>query len=186
MRAALTVYIFLLLTASAGAIDLLPEHRVHNIGNYCGWSSLESLANYHDIEGLKGLLKRVRQWDIDEKHQYVSVCYDHVMEEYLTRYKVPHKITKQWSMDRTLLEEYANTHGVAVALQAGNPHSIGCHMIVLTHYDSEPDGKVKFYDSSKPLDKSGKPKTWECGRGWFDRYWLGNACVIFRDKETTE
>jgi hypothetical protein len=72
-----------------------------------------------------------------------------------------------------VLEKYADSHGVVVSLKHGNPHSLGCHAIVLTSYNKS---TVCFYDSNKPNH------TYQCGRTWFDQWWLGDSLVLLNDK----
>jgi hypothetical protein len=80
----------------------------------------------------------------------------------------------QLSFQRDLLEQYAVSHGVVVALKQGNPWCGGCHSIVVSGYD---DSRVSFYDSSRPVH-NGEPKIWTCGRDWFDAWWLGDSLVL--------
>ena len=107
--------------------------------------------------------------------------YDHVIEAELKARGVRYELRRQFSYDRDLLEQYADSHGVAVSLKSGNPWSIGCHTIVVTRYS---DTEVEFYDSSKPVDDSQQPKVWRCGRTWFDTWWLGSSVVILPEADT--
>jgi hypothetical protein len=162
--------------APVSAIDIPIAARVRNIGGYCTWASLDTLARANGIGPLRGIMeaRRARQRTVADPG------YDHVIEAELKARGVRYQLRKQFSFNRDLLEQYANSHGVAVSLKSGNPWSIGCHTIVVTRYD---DTLVQFYDSSKPLDTSQQPKVWCCGRGWFDTWWLGSSVVIFPDDQ---
>ena len=161
----------LLSSAPASAIDIPVEARVRNIGGYCTWASLDTLARANGIEQLQGIMEARRA----TKRTIADPGYDNVIEAELQARGVRYQLRRQLSFERDLLEQYANSHGVAVSLKAGNPWSIGCHTIVVTWYD---ETTVEFYDSSKPVDSSQQPKVWSCGRGWFDAWWLGSSVVI--------
>jgi hypothetical protein len=161
--------IWLCFTANVAAIDLPEACRVRNIGPMCAWASLDTLARANEVQDLVGVLEyRRANWPEE-------LAYDGVIKAELDRRGVHYDFRNQYSYDRSLLYQYSVPFGVAVALKAGNPHSIGCHMIVVTHYDSK---RVEFYDSSKPV-RDGQPKTWRCGRPWFDQWWLGCSIVVF-------
>jgi hypothetical protein len=173
-----TAFFFILLSAApASAIDLPVAARVRNIGGYCTWACLDTLARANGIEKLQGVMeaRRASQGTADDPG------YDDVIEAELQARGVHYELRRQLSFERDLLEQYANSHGVAVSLKAGNPYSIGCHTIVVTRYD---DTTVEFYDSSKPVDAAKKPKVWTCGRGWFDAWWLGSSVVILPDDDS--
>jgi hypothetical protein len=101
----------------------------------------------------------------------------------LKKRKVNYLMHQEFSRKLDLLEKYADTNGVAVTFGRGNPHSVGCHMVVVTLFD---DNQVEFYDNSKPLDKEGKPKIWKCNRSWFNQSWLGDSIVILGDNENAD
>jgi len=158
------------------AIELPIAARVRNIGGYCTWASLDTLARTNGCGRLRGIFnaRRARQQTVADPG------YDHVIEAELKARGVRYELRPQFSYDRELLEQYADPHGVAVSLKSGNPWSIGCHTIVVTRYD---ETTVEFYDSSKPVDASQQPKVWTCGRAWFDTWWLGSSVVVFPDDE---
>jgi hypothetical protein len=135
---------------------------------------LETLARANGIDQLRGIMEARRA----SKGTVADPGYDSVIEAELQARGVRYQLRRQFSFERDLLEQYANSHGVAVSLKAGNPWSIGCHTIVVTRYD---ETTVEFYDSSKPVDASQQPKVWSCGRGWFDTWWLGSSVVILPD-----
>jgi hypothetical protein len=165
---------------AAAALELPVESRVKNVGSYCTWASLDTLARANGVEQLRGVMEERRR-----QHQSLpDPGYDETIEAELKTRGVKYELRPQWSFDRDLLECYAATHGVAVSLMSGNPWSIGCHTIVVTRYDED---WVEFYDSSKPIDANQRPKIWRCGRDWFDQWWLGSSVVVFPggDSETT-
>jgi hypothetical protein len=166
-------------TTHAAAFDLPIEARVQNVGSYCTWASLDTLARANGIPKLCGVMEERRQ----QNESQPDPGYDEKIEEELKSRGVRYALRGQWSFERDLLEQYAATYGVAVSLMAGNPWSIGCHTIVITHYDEQ---TVEFYDSSKPVDSDQRPKIWRCGRGWFDQWWLGSSVVVFPNDATME
>jgi hypothetical protein len=155
-----------------GAVELPVAARVENIGSYCTWASLDTLARANGIPRLCGVMEERRK----QNESQPDPGYDDKIEEELKARGVRYELRPQWSYDRDLLERYAAKHGVAVSLMAGNPWSIGCHTIVVTRYDKV---WVEFYDSSKPVDANKQPKIWRCGRTWFDQWWLGSSVVVF-------
>jgi hypothetical protein len=157
-----------------GAVELPVECRVHNIGPMCAWASLDTLARCHGVAKLVGVMEDRRRNKPDEK------AFDDVIRAELDRRGVDYRFTPQSSFDRQYLEHYTEHYGVAVALKEGNPHSIGCHMIVVTQYGPE---WVIFYDSTKH-SLNDRPKLWRCGRPWFDAWWLGNSVVVLPDNVT--
>lgn len=167
--------IFLLVcSAPVRAIDLPLAARIRNIGGYCTWASLDTLAHANGISRLRGILQARRA----SRRTVSDPGYDYAIEAELKARGVRYEIRPQFSYNRELLEQYADTHGVAVSLKSGNPWSIGCHTIVVTRYD---ETTVEFYDSSKPVDAAQQPKIWSCGRTWFDSWWLGSSVVILPD-----
>ena len=129
------------------AIELPIAARVRNIGGYCTWASLDTLARANGCGRLRGIFnaRRARQQTVADPG------YDHVIEAELKARGVRYELRPQFSYDRKLLEQYADAHGVAVSLKSGNPSSIGCHTIVVARYD---ETTVEFYDSRKPVDAS--------------------------------
>jgi hypothetical protein len=158
--------------APAAAKDLPVAARVNNVGSYCTWASLDTLARANGIPQLCGVMEERRK----QNESQPDPGYDEKIEEELKSRGVRYELRAQWSFDRELLEKYAERYGVAVSLMSGNPWSIGCHTIVVTHYD---EVWVEFYDSSKPVDAQKQPKIWRCGRAWFDQWWLGSSVVVF-------
>lgn len=189
----------LTLACPAFAFDIPVEKRVHNQGNYCTWASIETLGRTHGVEELTGLMqsrraqKTRRVW-APMQGQWTTVAasdpgYNFAVRRQLDELGVRYLLDDDYAFNRDTLWCYANTHGCVVTLKAGNPHSLGCHSIVVVHYDAD---IVRFYDSSKPFDdasqrfKSGKPKIWQCNRAWFDQWWAGNAIVILGDEAEGE
>jgi hypothetical protein len=163
--------VWLLTVSQLGAIELPVSVRVHNIGGYCTWASLDTLARANGIEQLKGVMERRRQ----QKASEPDPGYDEVIEAELQSCGVRYELRQQWSYETDLLEQYAETYGVAVSLMNGNPWSIGCHTIVVTKFTDE---IVEFYDSSRPMDEKKQPKIWRCGREWFNQWWIGSSVVV--------
>jgi hypothetical protein len=168
--------VFQALSWQAFALDLSLEARVKNIGGYCTWACLDTLARANGIGKLRGVFDDRRE----RAHAAADPGYDDEIELELQSRGVRYELRPQWSFKRDLLERYAYGYGVAVSLMAGNPWSIGCHTIVVTRFDED---WVEFYDSSKPVDQEKKPKIWRCGRGWFDQWWLGSSVVVFPDND---
>ncbi len=176
----ISLFLLILCNISFG-IEIDSKDRVYNSGGYCTWASLETLANANNINNLKGILVERKK---DTNNAVLDGGHDWLIKKELDEHKVKYEMRNQWSFDRTLLEKYVDSHGVAVALKQGNPHSIGCHMIVITKYDANANGgKVEFYDSSKPINSKREPKIWVCGRDFFDYWWLGSSVVILEDLE---
>ena len=155
----------------AGAIELPVDKRVQNIGGYCTWASLDTLARVNGIEQLQGVMEHRRK----QKCCQPDPGYDEEIETELKARGVRYELRRQWSYETDLLEQYAESYGVAVSLMNGNPWSIGAHTIVVTRFTAE---VVEFYDSSRPLDQNKQPKIWQCGREWFDQWWLGCSVVV--------
>ena len=157
----------------ASAIDLPQDARVPNRGPMCCWSSLETLARTHGIEQLYGLR------DDRYAQRPNEPAYDSVVKAELDRRQVDYRLTKHFSYDRSLLKQYADSHGVVVAFKAGAGWSSRCHAVVVTHYD---DDDVKFYCSDRRT-KNGTPHVWTASRAWFDRAWMGGSVVLLRPGE---
>lgn len=157
----------------AFAIELPDDVRVANRGPMCVWASLETLGKLHGVEELNGL----RDYRYTKRGS--EPAYDHVIKAELDRRGVEYKLTKQYSYDRKLLEQYANSHGVMVAFKAGSGWSVFCHAVTVISYDAE---RVEFYCSDKRL-KNGVPGMWKASRRWFDQAWLGGAVVIGRSDD---
>jgi hypothetical protein len=152
--------------------ELPVSARVQNIGGYCTWASLDTLARANGIEQLRGVMEQRREQNSCQP----DPGYDETIEAELQARGVRYEMRKQWSFETDLLEQFAEKHGVAVSLIHGNPWSIGCHTIVVTRFT---DDVVEFYDSSRPVDTDQKPKIWRCGREWFNQWWLGCSVVVF-------
>jgi hypothetical protein len=172
-------YLLISLTVMATALparglELPVSARVQNIGGYCTWASLDTLARANGIEQLRGVMEQRREQNSCQP----DPGYDETIEAELQARGVRYEMRKQWSFETDLLEQYAEKHGVAVSLIHGNPWSIGCHTIVVTKFTDE---SVEFYDSSRPVDTDQKPKIWRCGREWFNQWWLGCSVVVFPD-----
>jgi hypothetical protein len=166
-------------SAPISAIDLPLGARIRNIGGYCTWASLDTVAHANGISRLRGVFQARRE----SRRTTADPGYDYAIEEELKSRGVRYELRRQFSYDRELLEKYAGSYGVVVSLKSGNPWSIGCHTILITSYD---ETTVEFYDSSKPVDASQQPKIWSCGRDWFDTWWLGSSVVIFPDDDGTD
>jgi hypothetical protein len=152
-------------------LELPVAARVRNIGGYCTWASLDTLARANGIEQLRGVMEQRR-----EQNSYQpDPGYDETIEAELQARGVRYEMRRQWSFETDLLSQYAEKHGVAVSLIHGNPWSIGCHTIVVTKFTEE---VVEFYDSSRPVDTDQQPKIWRCGREWFNTWWLGCSVVV--------
>jgi hypothetical protein len=158
----------------AVAIDLPVEARVANVGSYCTWASLDTVARANGVQQLSGILEERRRRNMARP----DPGYDRTIAAELEARRVHYAICPQGSYDRNLLKRFANTYGVVVSLAAGNPWSIGCHTIVVTQYNDE---RVEFYDSSRPVDQYRRPRVWYCSRGWFDQWWIGSSVVVFPD-----
>ena len=160
----------------AAAVELPVEARVANVGGYCTWACLDTLARANGVAPLCGVMGDRRQKKAAEENPEIDPGYDEQIEAELQARGVRYELRPQWSFERDLLEQYAACYGVAVSLMSGNPWSIGCHTIVVTRYDED---WVEFYDSSKPVDKDKRPKIGAVGRAWFDEWWLGSSVVVF-------
>jgi hypothetical protein len=157
------------LLGSLAQAEIPPQARVLNKGGYCAWASLDTMARANGIRSLVGIFEDRR------KSGHVNdPGYDSLIIAELKARGVRYELRPFASYDRKLLENYAD-QGVMVSLLRGNPWSIGCHAIVVTRYDGQ---LVEFYDSSKPT-QGGQPKTWTCGRDWFDRWWTGASVAVF-------
>ena len=167
---------FILLCSPALAIDLPEECRVANRGPLCAWASLETLGNLHGIEQLKGLRDYRYTKRPNEK------AFDPVVKAELERRGVRFAMTPNLSYNRSLLERYADSHGVMVALRPNSGWSIYCHAVVINHYDADKAGAVEFYCSDK-RQSGGVKGTWKAPRVWFDRAWQGGSVVVFPDEE---
>lgn len=176
------LFLALAVHVTALGVDLPERCRVRNPANYCTWASLESLGRLHGVSPLRGLIALRQQRNggaFSDGGDMPKVI------QQLNELGVRHIAEADGTYNRRLLAERAEKYGVVVTIIAGNGHAnyvatdgrtySGCHSIVLTHFD---DSIVEFYDTSKPLDPQGQPKTWRAGRDWFDRYWSGNAIVI--------
>lgn len=159
----------------AFAVDIPDEHRIKNVGGYCTWSSIGTVAKHLGIERLQNVA--AERWYA--KDGQPDPGYDEDIIAELDSRKIKYEIRKQWSnSDVSLLEQYADKYGVVVSLIQGNPWSIGCHTIVVTAFNRE---TVEFYDSSRPTDDNHQPVTWACSRQWFETWWLGSSLVILPD-----
>jgi hypothetical protein len=156
-------------------LDLPVSARVENVGGYCTWASLDTLARANGVEQLRGVMEHRRQQNSCQP----DPGYDDTIEAELQSRGVRYEMRKQWSFETDLLEQFAGKHGVAVSLVDGNPWSIGCHTIVVTKFTEE---IVEFYDSSRPVDTNKKPKIWRCAREWFNTWWLGSSLVVLPDE----
>lgn len=160
--------------AAAQAVEIPEEARVRNKGGYCAWASLDTMARVNRIPRLVGILEQRRA----KLRTAMDAGYDWLIEAELKDRGVRYELRKFGSRDTSLLEQHAESHGVMVSLLAGNSYSRMCHAIVVTKYDAE---HVEFYDSDNPV-RDGKPKTWKCGRSWFDRWWTGASVVVFGEQ----
>src|SRR5262245_55906927 len=106
-------------SATTWAIDIPIAARVRNIGGYCTWASLDTLARANGVGRLRGILQARRA----TRRTAVDPGYDDVIEAELKARGVRYELRRQFSYDRDLLEQYANSHGVAVSLKSGNPWS---------------------------------------------------------------
>lgn len=140
------------------AIDIPQHARVPMTRANCAWACLETMANVHGIAELKGTQANN------------ALAYDDAIAQYLTKKNVKFRLTKQRSFEQSNLEQYANSHGVAVAFKPGNPHSNFGHMVVVTYYSNS---IIQFYDPAQP-----QRKNFTCGRAWFDKWWAGNSVVL--------
>jgi hypothetical protein len=177
-----SVFVFVLICVpmlSIAAVELPVEKRVRNIGGYCTWASLDTLARVNDIEELAGVMEYRRQ----QKACQPDPGYDDEIEAELQSRGVRYELRRQWSYETDLLERYAEAYGVAVSLVRGNPWSLGAHTIVVTRFTDE---IVEFYDSSRPVDQNQRPKIWQCGRQWFDQWWLGSSVVVLPESADSE
>lgn len=160
------------------AIDLPDDVRVSNRGPMCAWASLETLANLHGVDQLKGL----RDYRFTKRRN--EPAYDVAIKAELDRRGVNYKLLKHGSYDRSLLH-HADDLGVVVALNANTGWSIYMHAVLLTKYDADKSGTVEFYCSDK-RQSGGVKGTWKAPRSWFDRAWSGGSIVIYPEAEAAE
>lgn len=173
MNALKTILIALLILLAvlvmfARGFDIPPDAREKNPGSYCTWASIQAVGRTHDIWQLEHILR-------EQVREYPNGFpgYEELVTGRMTSLGVNFSYSPQGKHDHTILEKYADSDGVVVSLKRGNPHSKGCHSIVLTSYN---DSTVCFYDSNKP------DRNYKCGRAWFDQWWLGDSLVILTDK----
>jgi hypothetical protein len=165
-------WIAILLASTANAVELPEAVRIPNWGGYCTWACLGTLAKRHGWPyPVQNIMREV--WTKNgQLPAYAG--YDHRIERELQAAGVLYLMRPQFSYDRTLLEHFAESHGVQFAFAIGTP-GIGCHSCVCVSYG--PD-VVKYYDPNRP-------KTiMQVDRAFFDRWWLGSSVVILPPNPT--
>src|SRR5688572_22592041 len=90
------------------AVELPVAVRVLNIGGYCTWASLDTLARANGIDQLKGVMEHRRQ----QKSCLPDPGYDEEIEAELQSRGVRYEMRQQWSYETDLLERYAESYGV--------------------------------------------------------------------------
>jgi hypothetical protein len=144
-------------------IEIEQKHRVRNPGPYCVFTSLETLGNVHGIKETKGMVAKLKEeWPLGVPG------YEELVRGKLQSLGVKHVYQSFGNKDVAILK-YADTHGVVVAIGPGNPHSQGCHAIVLISCD---DKRIRFYDSNFPKD------IWVADRAFFNRWWTGGGAAL--------
>jgi hypothetical protein len=167
-----------LIAARARAVEIPIEARHHNVANYCTWSALDTLARTHGIASLVGITRQ--RWD-SFKGRFSDPGLDAEVRKELTARGVEFQMRDHGSYDRALLENFTASHGVVIGWKTGTP-TMGCHSVVVTEYDQQPDGSVRYYDPSKPL-QNGQPKIWTVPRSFFDQWWMGGSIVVFSNSQ---
>lgn len=176
------VVFLLLICSSAMAIDLPDECRISNRGPMCAASSLETLARRHGVESLYGFRD---VWYEKYAKGEAPKAWDWAIRGSLDKRHVNYLMTDQYSYDRRLLDKYANSHGVMVALKANTGWSVFCHAIIVTTID---DSGLEFYCSDRPKNAS-KHGTWRCSNKWFfgtdgkNGAWQGGSVVVLPEAE---
>jgi len=168
------IALVVLAAGEAQAADIPEDARVRNIGGYCAWASLDTMARVNNVPSLIGILQERRR----KIGTAMDGGYDWKIEQELKARGVRYELRPFGSYKRDLLERHADAEGVMVSLLAGNPYSRMCHAVVVTEYGDE---TVGFFDSDNPM-RDGKPKTWRCGRPWFDRWWTGASVTVFGEQ----
>jgi hypothetical protein len=181
-------------TSAPKLLDLPATVRIKNWYGHCTWASLDTLAHYHNVPSLQGIVRQ--RWE--KNHLTQDPGYDSSVLAELQARKVNFKMTYHGNKDDALLREYANTHGVVVCLYPGNNYSIVCHSIIVTRYDAkEGDGATntvcfvctdnhfkRFKQADGTIITATEPRTFTTNREWFDKWWAGGAIVILPSDTT--
>jgi hypothetical protein len=107
--------LILALLATPALAELPEAARVPNIGGYCSWASLDSLARANDVQPLVGILG-----DRRASGKPVDPGYDSEIIAELKARGVRYEFRPHGSYDREVLYRHAETSGVMVAIMAGN------------------------------------------------------------------
>lgn len=159
--------------STADAVDIPEYARVNkNPGSYCTWTCIDVLSRRHNITPLRGLLRE--RWL--KRNRVPDPGYPTTVLTVLKERDARYDYIPQWSYNRKLLNDHADTLGVIVSLKDGNPYSNGCHSVIVTFYDQH---LAQFYDPNRP-DKI----RLTCSREWFDTWWLGDSLVLYPSEPT--
>jgi hypothetical protein len=157
-----------LLCSPCFALDIPQEKRARNPGSFCTWTCLSVLGKVHGIKALDGIEER-------QKRDYPEGFpgWDMLVRGRLKSLKVKHLYQDHGETSQELLEKYADSQGVVVSLKEGNPHSKGCHSVLVTQWGDT----VWFFDPNHP------ERLWHCERRWMNLWWTGQACVVFNGEK---
>lgn len=162
-----SLLILLLLGSPCLGVEIPDGARVKNPGSYCMWACLDCLGKTHEIWGLDGVLaEQVREYPDGFPGYSELVCGK------LKSLGVSYAYQKRGSKQTDLLDAHAAQWGVVVAIGQGNPHSIGCHAIVITSWGKD---KATFWDPNKPNH------IYVCGRPWLEHWMTGEQVVVMKE-----
>jgi hypothetical protein len=168
-----------LVSTSAFALDIPDLHRVHNVrapqgktagAAYCTLASLETLGRIHQIKSLYGAVEKEIKSSPEGWRGH-----DENVEWKLKSLGVKFYNQRHGNYSTTLLERYADSHGVVVTFKPGD-FVDGDHSVVVVEYGEV----VYWYDSSRPTS-DGPRKLWKASREAFRRNWAGNSIVVWRE-----
>lgn len=162
----LTLLLAVILTVPASVYGLdLVGHRVPNSGNRCSAACIETAGRAAGIYQLEGFITRT------SGPGYMDHIFQRLKEE-----NVRNICIADWIYERDILRDFAESNGVVVTMIAGADFIDlkGCHSILVKKYD-EVNGLVEYYDPNHQLENK------SITLAQFNKFWSGNAIVVFAD-----